>query len=310
MSYLLWQRGRTVGIVSPRLVLKASEVPLLADANRLCERIEQLRDDEVRYVVAAGEEARTAGHAAGYEEGRRQARDELAAAMIALAQETERERERLRGEVAALALEVVRKVVGRVDADDVLVALAQTAARDMLPMQSMALIVHPDRCDAVRDRLGRATGAAHDNAGVRFDVRGDAACTPDTCLIETEHGSVDASLEAQLERLARAWGVASPADPTQREAASLTGLDTGPPAERAGLLHPLATEREGLLSTSPGQRHALPLTSSVEREGLLSTSAADRDGLFSPSPADRDGRLSPSPAERGRVGEGAQWRTA
>jgi type III secretion protein L len=280
MSYLLWQRGRTVGIASPRLVLKASEVPLLADANRLCERIEQLRDDEVRYVVAAGEEARAAGHAAGYEEGRRQARDELAAAMIALAQETERERERLRGEVAALALEVVRKVVGQVDADDVLAALAQTAAHDMLPTQSMTLIVHPHRCDAVRERLARATAAAHDGAGVRFDVRGDAACTPDTCLIETEHGSVDASLEAQLERLARAWGVASPADPTQREAA--------PPAEHAGLLYPLSTEPEGPRSTS-----------AADREGPLYTFSAAGEGL-----------LSPSPAERGRVGEGGQWRTA
>jgi flagellar biosynthesis/type III secretory pathway protein FliH len=42
---------------------------------------------------------------------------------------------------------------------------------------------------------------------MRFEVRGDAACALDTCLIETEHGSVDASLNAQLERLALAWGV-------------------------------------------------------------------------------------------------------
>jgi type III secretion system HrpE/YscL family protein len=212
MSFLLWQRDRKVGIASPRLVLRAVEVPLLADASRLCDRIEQLRDDEVRFVAAAGEEARALGRAAGYEEGRREARDEIAATLVALNEAAGRERARLRGDVAALALQVVRKMVGQVDADDVLVALAQTAARDMIPTQTMTLVVHPQRCEAVRDRLAGATGAAaNDGAGVRFDVRGDLACAPDTCLIETEHGSVDASLEVQLARLARAWGVGTTA---------------------------------------------------------------------------------------------------
>jgi len=39
-------------------------------------------------------------------------------------------------------------------------------------------------------------------------VQPDSDQASDTCRIETEHGSIDASLEAQLSRLANAWGLA------------------------------------------------------------------------------------------------------
>jgi len=209
MSFLIWHRDRDLGFGSSRIVLRAREVPLLADAEALRDRIEQLSDEESRRISAATEQARAQGHEAGRAQGRQQARDELAETVIALTQAAAHERERMRGEIAALALEVVRKLMAQLPADGVLVALAETAARDMLPTQTMTLIVHPERCDAVRERLAAtAAMAASEGPAMRFDVRSDAACGLDTCLIETEHGSVDASLDAQLERLGRAWGVA------------------------------------------------------------------------------------------------------
>ena len=72
---------------------------------------------------------------------------------------------------------------------------------------ALALVVHPDRVDAVRAQLSRI--APDDGAALRCEVRGDAACDPDTCRLETEHGTVDASVDAQLARLAQAWGVAA-----------------------------------------------------------------------------------------------------
>jgi flagellar biosynthesis/type III secretory pathway protein FliH len=89
-----------------------------------------------------------------------------------------------------------------------LVALASVAAREMLPAPVLTLRVHPDRVDAVRDRLAAlaADGAAEPSPA--FDLRADDTCAPDDCRIDTELGTADASLDVQLERLARAWGVA------------------------------------------------------------------------------------------------------
>lgn len=211
MSFLLWHRERSVGIAATRSVLRANEVPLFVEANELCERIEALRDEKTRYVAAAGEEARRAGLAEGREAGLRAARDELAAKLAEFAQAAAREREQLRANVAALALQVVRKIAGQIAPEATLAALAEAAARDMLPSQTMTLFVHPDHCEAVRERLAAMMQSAPhgDHASVRLDVQPDALCAPDTCRIETEHGAVDASLETQLARLAAAWGVAT-----------------------------------------------------------------------------------------------------
>ena len=204
MSYLLWHRDRNVAFGSSRLVLRAAEVPLFADANALRERLEQLTAAQAEHVAAAGEEARVKGYVAGREQGALEAREEVAATLVELTRTANQRCEEVRGAIAGLALQVVRKLLGQVPADGVLAALAETAARELLPTQTLTLFVHPDQCDAVRARLSAASTAAD---APRFDVQPDPEHAPDSCRIETEHGSIDASLEAQLSRLANAWGL-------------------------------------------------------------------------------------------------------
>lgn len=205
MSYLLWQRDRNVGVGAARVVMRAAEVPLLADAQALRDRLEQLNEEAAARIAAAAEDARVQGYVQGHELGAHDARTEIATTLTALAGKAARDREAMHGEVAALALQVVRKVLGQLPADGVLAALAETAARDMLSAPAMTLFVHPDQCDTVRARLAQTTDA--DGAALRFDVQPDPACKDGACRIETEHGSIDASLEAQLKRIADAWGV-------------------------------------------------------------------------------------------------------
>ena len=206
MSYVLWHAAGAARIASSRQVLRAAEVPVLREAGELCERLAQLHRDEHERVATALRAAQAQGHEQGLQEGRCAAREELAQTLVALAQASAREREQLRGEIATLALQVVRKLLGRYAEDERLAALADTAARDALPAQQLTLVVHADVADAVRERLAVQVAATiHDTQALRFEVRGDPACAPDTCRVETEHGTVDASLEGQLTRLAKAW---------------------------------------------------------------------------------------------------------
>jgi flagellar biosynthesis/type III secretory pathway protein FliH len=209
MSFVLWQRGRDTGIASTRLVLRAAEVPLLAEAQAVRDRLEALHTEQAQRVAAACEQARERGHALGLEQGVLAASDQVAGSLMALAQAAEHERVRVRGQVAALALQVARKLIGELADDERLLALADTAARDMLPGGSLTLVIHPSHADALRARL--AAMARHASEGgapaPAFELRADPACALDSCRIETEFGSVDASLNAQLARLADAWGV-------------------------------------------------------------------------------------------------------
>ena len=205
MSYLLWHATGAARIASSRQVLRAEEVPLLQHAGDLCEQLARLHREEAERLAQAQAEARQQGHAQGLQEGRGAAREEIAQTLVALAQASGREREQLRREIAGLSLQVARKLLGRYAEDERLAALADTAARDALPAQQLTLVVHADLADAVRERLAAPRAAASDATPLRFEVRGDPACARDTCRVETEHGSIDASLEGQLARLAKAW---------------------------------------------------------------------------------------------------------
>lgn len=206
MSFLLWNRGNDARIASPRLVLRAAEVPLLNRANELCAELETLKSQAQRQIETATQAASEQARTQGFEQGQREA---LAVIQHALAQSDARERDRLRGEIAGLALQVVRKLMSSFAVNEQLAALALTAARDVVPAQSLVLVVHPDLCDSVRQKLSSGpTSVPVDAPALRIEVRGDAACARDACRIETEHGSVDASLETQLARLATAWVVA------------------------------------------------------------------------------------------------------
>jgi flagellar biosynthesis/type III secretory pathway protein FliH len=213
MTFLMWQREGDVRIASTRRVLRAAEVPLLAEAQQLRDRaLELQRTHEVR-VQAAGDAARAEGFAQGLAEGRAAARDDIASQLNALAATAARQHEALREQMAALALQVARKLIGSFATPEQLVALACTAARDVMPAHGLTLVVHPDATDAVRAKLAamaQATDAAPDLPA--FDVRADDGCEPDTCRIETELGTIDASLDAQLARLANAWSI-NPAAP-------------------------------------------------------------------------------------------------
>jgi flagellar biosynthesis/type III secretory pathway protein FliH len=201
MSFMWWQRGGDARIASDRLVLRAAEVPLLQHALALRDTLERRRDEQVQAIMDAIAEGRAEGHAAGLAEGRAAAAQELAETLQRLASESQAERERLRADTAALALQVVRKLLGQFADDELLLALAATAAAELLPGAPPALVVHPQQADAVRARLAAAAG----EGGAPFTVREDAACAIDACRLETEHGSVDVSLDVQLARLAEAW---------------------------------------------------------------------------------------------------------
>lgn len=206
MSFLLWQRESGVAIASARLVLRAGEVPPLRDAQQLRDELDSLRREQLARVQAACSAAHAEGLAAGLQEGRAQARDEIAATLAALATSAAQHEAQRRADVAALALQVARKLLGEFDDAERLAALAREAARDMLPVPRLTVRVHADRADAVRTRLHQMAARSGDTT-VAFEVVADDGCAADDCRIDSELGSADASLDQQLARLAQAWGV-------------------------------------------------------------------------------------------------------
>jgi flagellar biosynthesis/type III secretory pathway protein FliH len=205
MSFLLWQRGQ-LGIGSGRQVFRAAEVPLLRSACELVDRLEAMRQDEATRIDAALEAGRRQGWAEGEAMARQAAEAHRAEEMVRLQQQSEAVREEARREVATLALQVVRKLLGGLPDGERQAALALQAARELLPARTWRLAVHPQSSSALREHLSRLA-ADERGALVEAEVCEDDTLAPGDCRLDTEFGSARAGVEAQLERLAGAWGV-------------------------------------------------------------------------------------------------------
>ncbi len=213
MSYLLWH-GDDPSLASPRRLFSPDEVVALEDVHQLCARLADERASLARDAQRAREEARVAGLAQGLAEGRAAGLAEGAracAAVLAAARQAITEaRDAHRDELAMLALQIARKLLGQLPAAERLVRLAQEAARQSLPGGgALVLRVHPAHEDGVRAVLAAMTAsdAGAPGGAAHWSVQGDAALPFEACRLSSSSGDADAALEVQLDRLARGWGL-------------------------------------------------------------------------------------------------------
>jgi flagellar biosynthesis/type III secretory pathway protein FliH len=206
-GFMLWHRDpeARLGIASDRRVLRAAEVPPLQDAQQLLGALCELLEKEQARVDAACDSARAQGLQQGLVQAQAQSRAEVAETLARLTLAQEDERRRQQQAVAGLALEVFQKLLGEMPADERLARLASQAARELLPARTWRLQVHPGQVATLRASLQAID--PDDKAGLAgAEIVADAELAETDCRLVTEFGTADASLDTQVERLARAWG--------------------------------------------------------------------------------------------------------
>jgi flagellar assembly protein FliH len=101
-------------------------------------------------------------------------------------------------EVVQLALAIAGKILHReAQADPALLAkLAKAVLSDLHQSSKVKIRVVPDEAEAWRTEL-----AAHEDGKTTIEVIGDGSLKPQSCLLETELGTTDIGIEAQLREL-------------------------------------------------------------------------------------------------------------
>ncbi|MCW5775129.1 MAG: hypothetical protein KIS87_01610 [Phycisphaeraceae bacterium] len=208
----------------------------LAEAERIIADARASIDaDAVHIRARAAEEGRAEGLARGLAEGREQGRREafeeskhrlaaLETAWTDALHAFEARRDSMlveaKRDVLELALEIGRRVAKRVAQTDPAVAAEQVREALVLVTRPSRLRVsaHPDDLPVLRDvmpaLLERFGGAAH------AELRPDPTLGRGSCVLETDRGGIiDASIDAQLERIAAAvTGQSGPQDARERVA--------------------------------------------------------------------------------------------
>lgn len=176
-------------------VLRAAEVA----AWRAAERLVAEADAQAQAIVRGAQEAFEQERRAGYQAGLEEARLEQAERMIDTVSRTVAYFARVESRMVDLVMESVRKVVADYDETERVLIVVRNALAVLRNQKQMTLRLNPERVEVVRDRMNELL-AAYPGIGY-LDLVADARLEPDACILESEIGVVEASIDGQLRAL-------------------------------------------------------------------------------------------------------------
>ena len=191
-----------------------------AEAANIVEAARRRADDLVHRAAleadAIRDRAQRMGYEAGYNAGAQRARSEVAEA-LALVQSLAEQGVAIRNdllrrsehEMVEMVVMAIRAILGdRAMNDSTVVVHTVRHALERAGSQNVVRVrVHPDQADLVLAEMTDAEGEPP-----AFEVFPDGAVGVGGCVIDTQHGRVDARLDVQLDAIARMLRDALPVD--------------------------------------------------------------------------------------------------
>lgn len=185
-------------------IIRSAEFQTLLDA----EAIIAAAEAEAERIRAAAREEYESEKQRGYADGLVEGRMEMAEKMIDSVGRAVDYFSGLEHRVVDLVLKALRKILGELDARDRVVNVVRTALAVAKNQSHVTLRVTPADAEIARERLAEITKPYPE---IHFlEVVPDSRLAPAACILETELGVIDASLELQLaaieKSLARSLG--------------------------------------------------------------------------------------------------------
>lgn len=200
MGALFRLSNNTVSPAAGARVVKAAEAAILLEADELLAAAAQ----RVAKMEEAARQAYEEQRVKGYEDGQEDCRAEYAEKMLEVAMQSVEYIERLEQTIVKVVTEAVERVIGEIDADERIVRIVRTALNAVRNQQRVVVRVAPADEKAVAEAL--APMLAGGPGGSSFlNVIMDPRLPPGSCILESELGVLDASLDTQLKALARAF---------------------------------------------------------------------------------------------------------
>src|SRR5690606_8100908 len=192
-------RTLTVELDPAARVLRAAEHAALVQAQTLLDEARAQADAN----LAGAQEAFEAERRRGYEDGKQEALLDQAEKMIETVGRTVDYFASVENEVVDLVMAAVRKVVDGFDDREKVMVVVRNALAVVRNQKQMTLRLHPDEIEVVRERINDIL-AAYPGVGY-LDLVADSRLARGACILESEIGMVEASLEGQIEALRGAF---------------------------------------------------------------------------------------------------------
>jgi len=188
-------KGESLQLLSERKVLKGHEYSALLDANDILrvareEREKMLQDAEQYYQQRLRE---------GFEEGLKRGERDYATRTCSSALDAAQTLESMRTMMAEMVVKAVRTMVGQFDMS-ALFTMALKRIEGLVRDEPFLVVrVAPNCVEMMKEAIASAWSSRETSRPVR--VVGDSALAADACVVETPSGTIDASLDVQIDAL-------------------------------------------------------------------------------------------------------------
>ena len=200
MGALFRLSNNTIDPAAGTRVVKAHEAGILLEADKLlaaaAQRVAEMEDA----ARAAYEQQR----AQGYADGQEDCRAEYAEKMLEVALQSVDYLENLEKTIVNVVTEAVERVMGEMDADERIVRIVRTALTAVRNQQRVVVRVAPADEKAVTEALAPMLSSGPGGSSF-LNISADPRLAPGSCILESELGVLDASLDTQLNAIKRAF---------------------------------------------------------------------------------------------------------
>ncbi|EGQ8526361.1 TPA: SctL family type III secretion system stator protein VscL [Vibrio parahaemolyticus] len=179
-------------------VLKAKDYVSYLDSQHLVEAANSKADS----IIAKAQQAYETEKQRGYQDGLEQAKIENAQAMVATLALCNEYYLQVEHKMTNVVLDSVRKIIDAFDDVDTTISVVREALQLVSNQKQVILHVHPEQVVDVREKVA---GVLSDFPEVGYvDVVADARLKNGGCILETEVGIIDASIDGQIQALKQA----------------------------------------------------------------------------------------------------------
>jgi type III secretion protein L len=182
-------------------IIKAKDFWAFKDAERaLADALHKQKQ-----IISSAQDAYEAERQRGYAEGSESAKLEQSGSMVEIVSQTVEYYGKVESQMVDLVLDAVRKVVSDFDDRKRVTTVVQNCLDLVRSQKHLQLSVHPSQVDYLRGQIGELQKIYPSISHI--DVHPDAKLASDACVVESEIGTVEASLAGQVEKLREALAV-------------------------------------------------------------------------------------------------------
>ena len=178
-----------------RKVLKAEDCSELYEATQIVKAAQE----KAQKILLDAQDAYAKRYQEGYAEGLEAGKMENAEKVMETVLASVEFIEHIESTVVNVVSQSIRKIIGEIDSDTRIRRIVQTALNNVRGQQKVTVRVSP------RDEATVSRALAAMTAGSYVMVVADPRLAPDSCILESDLGVIDASLETQLKALENAF---------------------------------------------------------------------------------------------------------